>query len=163
MSQTDYSLGYIGGNSPFVFDSFFLGKQTVTTNNALRLGPYVMIGARQIFNLQKENVNERSVVGNTVYATVGPKHLKFTLAYDSLYKITSWGVSFYPTAGETEISYDKARIFRPVTASPNSASTSSSQPNQSTIPALEQPIGNTGFSPFQITDPVNPSLPFNTP
>jgi len=161
MSQTDYSIGRVGGNSPFVFDSFFLGKQTVTTNNALRLGPYVMLGARQIFNIQKENANEKSVVGNMVYATVGPKHLKFTLGYDALYKITSWGVSFYPTAGETEISYDKARIFRPVTATAKQAGTAN--PNPSAIPAMEQQPANGGFSPMQITDPVNQAIPFNTP
>ncbi|MCX5921253.1 MAG: hypothetical protein NTW61_08060 [Candidatus Melainabacteria bacterium] len=155
MSQTDYSVGRIGGNSPFVFDSFFLGKQTVTTNNALRLGPYAMLGARQVFNIQKENVNERSVVGNMVYATVGPKHLKFTLGYDALYKLTYWGLSFYPSAGETEISYDKARIFRPVTA----ATKSSNGNTASTIPAMEEPTNN-GFSPLQITDPVNQPRPF---
>jgi hypothetical protein len=164
MSQTDYSIGHVGGNSPFVFDSFFLGKQTLTTNNALRLGPYVMLGARQIFNLKKETPTEESIVGNVLYATIGPKHLKFTLGYDALYKITSWGVSFYPTAGETEISYDKARIFRPVTGGVNS-STTITTPNPASIPAMNDAAfsQNGGGVPLQITDPINQSIPFNTP
>lgn len=151
MSQTDYSIGHVGGNSPFVFDSFFLGKQTVTTNNALRLGPYVMLGARQVFNIQKENTNERSVVGNMVYATVGPKHFKFTLGYDALYKITYWGVSFYPSTGETEIAYDKARIFRPVTGTTPTTNTQQPDTLFNTAPSamqpliLSDPVNNTGF------------------
>jgi hypothetical protein len=73
-----------------------------------------------------------------------------------LYKITYWGVSFYPSTGETEIAYDKARIFRPVTGTAPTTNTTSPAPQQpdtlfNTTPAamqpliLSDPVNNTGF------------------
>jgi hypothetical protein len=114
MSQTDYAFGSVNGRSPFTFDAYYFGKQVVSTNNALRLGPYVMIGARQVLNLAKTDSNQTLLASNVVYITAGPRHVKLTLGYDAIFKTATFGLSLYPKMGDVEVPFERARLFRPL-------------------------------------------------
>ncbi len=110
MSQVSYNLGAVSGKSPFVFDSFFLGNQTVSLNNAVRLGSHVLLGFRQDFNLSNTNARNDSLVGNTIYLTLGPRNVKFTIGYDSVFRRTNFGISYYPNTSQTEIAFEDAYL-----------------------------------------------------
>ena len=110
MSQVSYSLGAVSGKSPFVFDSFFLGSQTVSLNNAVRLGPYALLGFRQDYNLSNNNARNDSLVGNTIYITAGSRNVKFTIGYDTVFRRTNFGVSYYPNTSQTEIKFEDAYL-----------------------------------------------------
>lgn len=110
MSQVAYNLGAVSGKSPFVFDSFFLGNQTVSLNNAVRLGSYALLGFRQDFNLSNTNARNDSLVGNTIYLTLGPRNVKFTIGYDTVFRRTNFGISYYPNTSQTEIAFEDAYL-----------------------------------------------------
>ena len=110
MSQVSYNLGVVSGKSPFVFDSFFLGNQTVSLNNAIRLGSHVLLGFRQDYNLSNTNARNDALVGNTIYLTLGPRNVKFTLGYDTVFRRTNFGVSYYPNTSQTEIAFEDAYL-----------------------------------------------------
>jgi hypothetical protein len=110
MSQVSYNLGAVSGKSPFVFDSFFLGNQTVSLNNAVRLGSYALLGFRQDFNLSNTNARNDALVGNTIYLTMGPRNVKFTIGYDTIFRRTNFGISYYPNTSQTEIAFENAYL-----------------------------------------------------
>jgi hypothetical protein len=114
MSQAAYKVGAISGRSPFAFDSFFLGKETLSLNNALRLGPYAMIGMRQDFNLSNDNARNESLVGNTIYLSIGSRNLKFMVGYDTIFRITRFGISYYPNTTEAEVEFEDAYVVNAI-------------------------------------------------
>jgi|GEM_PF-2282567 len=111
ISQASYSLAAISGQSPFVFDSFFLGRHSVALNNAIRLGPHVSIGLRQDFNLDRDNARDAAIVGNTVYASVGTRNVKFMIGYDTIFRLTRFGISYYPNTAQAEVEFDDAYLM----------------------------------------------------
>jgi hypothetical protein len=111
MSQITYTFGATSGQSPFVFDSFFLGNQTVTLNNVVRLGPYAMLGLRQDFNLSNNNARNDALVGNNVYISVGSRNLKVLIGYDTVFRRTNFGVSYYPNTTQSEIAFEDAYLY----------------------------------------------------
>lgn len=115
MSQVAYNIGATSGKSPFVFDSFFLGNQTVSLNNAIRIGPYALLGFRQDYNLSNNNARNDALVGNTIYISAGSRNVKFLIGYDTIFKRTQFGVSYYPNTTQAEIAFDDAYLMSAVT------------------------------------------------
>jgi hypothetical protein len=115
MSQVAYNIGANSGKSPFVFDSFFLGNQTVSLNNAIRIGPYALLGFRQDYNLSNNNARNDALVGNTVYISAGSRNVKFLIGYDTIFKRTQFGVSYYPNTTQAEIAFDDGYLMSAVT------------------------------------------------
>jgi hypothetical protein len=47
------------------------------------------------------------------YAMVGPKDVKFNIAYDFIRRRSFFGLNFFPGGGETPIDYERMRIYQP--------------------------------------------------
>lgn len=113
MSQAYLAATRVTGDTPFVFDSYFLGNQSLSWNNALRLNKYITVGARQDFDLSKTNAQDDSIVGNVVYITVGPPDVKLHVGFDVVRQVTYFGLNFYPSSGSNEMKFDEGEIYRP--------------------------------------------------
>ncbi|MFM7390675.1 MAG: hypothetical protein ACKO34_08665 [Vampirovibrionales bacterium] len=114
MAQAFYATGPVSGDSPFVFDSFYQGKETLQTNYTFRLNQFLRMGVMQMYNLRPELANADKLIQNLFYVTAGPKNLKFTLFYDTLFRTTQFGLSYYPSYANTELLFEQANIFRPI-------------------------------------------------
>lgn len=119
LSQAYYAMGAQSGTSPFVFDGFFLGKQSLTLNNALRINKYLTIGARNDLSLLRDNAENTTLVGNMIYASVGPPDLKFTIGFDVIRRLSFFGLNFYPSNGFSNIDFATANVYQPKVADPD--------------------------------------------
>ena len=115
LSQAFYSIGATSGQSPFVFDTYFLGKQALTLNNAIKVNRFLTVGARNDLSLLRDNAQDDLLVGNTVYVSLGPKDVKFNVGFDFIRQRSFFGINFYPGSGTGSVDFDRARIFQPVT------------------------------------------------
>ncbi|MDX2084979.1 MAG: LptA/OstA family protein [Candidatus Melainabacteria bacterium] len=112
-SSIAYLIGETAGSTPFVFDSYYFGRQNLTLNNALRVHKYLTVGTLNSFSLEQDNARSDRVVGNMFYAMVGPRDVKFNIAYDFIRKRSYFGINFFPGSGETPVAYDRMRIYQP--------------------------------------------------
>jgi hypothetical protein len=168
LSQLQYLVGTQIGSTPFVFDRYFLGKQTLVTNNALRLGPYVTVGARLTLNLGQDKASSKLLVGNTLYVTAGPRNFKLTLAYDALFKNTTFGLSYYPSFGDATVPFDRAKVFQPINVGNGYAPVEDpsllapqwpTEATPSTVKPTNKPAKKGAWWPFAAKHPVHHNVP----
>lgn len=112
-SNVRYFSAFAGGDSPFVFDSYYQGRQNLQLVNSFRVSNFLTVGARNDLNLLKDNDKNALMIGNALFAVVGPKEVKFNVAYDFIRKRSYFGINFYPGSGDTKVDYEKLRIFQP--------------------------------------------------
>jgi hypothetical protein len=115
-SQAAYYLGAIGGESPFVFDTYFRGKQSLDLTNAVRVNQFLTLGLNQNLSLQKDNAQKALLVGNQVFALIGPPEVKLNLAFDLIRRRTFFGLNYYPGAKgnkNTTVDFQRLRMFEP--------------------------------------------------
>jgi hypothetical protein len=113
LSQAYLSKASINGETPFVFDGFIYGKESLSLNNALRVNKFLSVGARQDLDLGRDNAKSDLMVGNIVYLTVGPPDVKLNIGFDVIRRTTYFGVNFYPSTGSNAVKFDHGEIFRP--------------------------------------------------
>jgi hypothetical protein len=101
------------GDTPFVFDSYYRGRQNVVLANAFKINPYLTLGLRSNMSLQQDNAKGSLFTGNALYMLAGPKEVKVNLAYDVIRKRSYFGLNFYPGSGSKTLDYEKMRIFQP--------------------------------------------------
>lgn len=103
------------GQTPFVFDTYFAGAQSVSMVNALRLNNYFSVGLSQMMSLKRDNAQEALLVGNQVFVVVGPPEVKLNLAYDFINQRSSFHISYSPGSGRGKqpVDFETLRIFQP--------------------------------------------------
>lgn len=112
-SSIRYFYAARAGETPFVFDSYYQGRQNVTFNNTLRVNDFLTVGMRSSVSLLKDNARNSLFTGNALYMLVGPKEVKMNLAYDVVRKRSYFGLNFYPGQGSQNVDFDKMRVFQP--------------------------------------------------
>lgn len=113
-SSMKYFLSGTAGETPFVFDTYYRGRQNLVLTNALRVNNFLTIGTQNNLNLNRDNDQNALAVGNALFLTVGPKSVKFNLAYDFIRKRSYFGLNFYPGSGANAIDFDTLKMFQPV-------------------------------------------------
>lgn len=107
--QYDYAL--LGGESPFIFDTYYKGRNSVQLRTAFDINEYLTVGTRTDLSLERDNARNALLTGNRLYMLVGPQSIKFNIAYDVIRQRSYFGVNFYPGQGDKPIYYDRLRIF----------------------------------------------------
>lgn len=113
LSNVNYFYAFTGGDTPFVFDSYYRGSQNVVWQNAVKLNRFMTLGLRQDINLRRENARGDLLTGNQVFMVLGPKDVKFNVAFDLIRKRSYFGVNFMPGEGARAVDFEKARVFQP--------------------------------------------------
>jgi hypothetical protein len=108
-----YYYAATAGDTPFVFDSYYRGRQNLVWSNQVKINNYLSLGLRSDMNLTRDNSQNALLTGNAVYMLVGPKEFKLNLAYDVVRKRSYFGLHFYPGSESRGVEYDKMRIFQP--------------------------------------------------
>lgn len=112
-SQVRYLYGVTSGNTPFVFDSFYRGRNSIETINAIDLGKNVTIGATHSFNLDQNNARGDLIVDEKVFISVGNKAMRFALAFDIIQQRTFFGITLNPDGGQMIMDFDNFNIYQP--------------------------------------------------
>ena len=108
-----YMHAFSAGKSPFIFDSYYLGRKSMNINNSVRINDFLSVGAWHILSLDKDNSRNALFTGNALYALAGPKNVKFNVAYDFVRKRSYFGINFYPSGKETAIDFDELNMISP--------------------------------------------------
>ncbi len=112
-SSLQYFLAATAGDSPFIFDSYYRGRQNLVWSNAFAVNKYLTLGMRSNMSLNRDNDQGALFTGNQLFMMVGPKEVKVNLAYDVIRKRSYFGLNFYPGNDARPIDFEKMRIFQP--------------------------------------------------
>ncbi len=112
-SQTRYLYGTVFGESPFVFDTYFRGRNYVQTVNSIDLGKYLTLGTFLGFNLNRDNARNDLLVDNRVFLSTGSKNVKFSLAFDLIQKRTFFGIMINPESSQIVMDFNTLNLFQP--------------------------------------------------
>jgi lipopolysaccharide export system protein LptA len=100
--EIDYLFAAIGGESPFIFDQFIDGSQSVIFDGDYRVNKWFSVGT-----LLTYNINRDSFVRNEMRAEIGSQDFKIRLAYDTIRNQVNFG--FNVLFGEPT-SFDTLRV-----------------------------------------------------
>ena len=113
-SQLQYFLAATGGETPFIFDSYYRGRQNLQMQNAFKVNDYLTLGLNNGISLERDNSQGSLFTDNQVFMMVGPKTVKLNLAFDVIRRRTSFGVNFFPGNGDAKaVDFDRLKIFQP--------------------------------------------------
>ncbi len=110
-SQISYRYGVEAGESPFVFDTFFQGRNNIQTINTIDLGKFVNIGAVHGFNLDEDNARNSLLIDQRLFMTVGSKALRLTVGVDLIQKRSFFGITINPQGGQIATDYSNLNIY----------------------------------------------------
>lgn len=134
-TQLRYFYAQEVGETPFVFDTYYRGRNNFQTINTLDLGKHVTIGALHSFNLNQDNARNDLLVDQKFFVTTGSKNLKFTLAYDIVQKRSYFGITLNPDGGDVVMNFDTMNMMQPgYDANTNPIPTSVVAPKHTTQP-----------------------------
>lgn len=101
------------GDSPFVFDTYFRGRNSLMTRNQFRVNDFLTVGMRHRISLQQDNAQNALFTDNAFFVLFGPEDVKFNLAYDFIRRRSFFGISFLPGKSHRDIHYEKMNIHQP--------------------------------------------------
>jgi hypothetical protein len=112
-SQVRYTYSQVTGKSPFVFDSYYRGRNNLQTINSLDLGKFITVGATNSLSLNRDNAKDALLVDQKLFLSIGPKNLKFSMAFDTIQKRSFFGITINPQDGDVKADFDSLNIYEP--------------------------------------------------
>ena len=106
-SRIGYTLNGIHGDSPFRFDQYRYGRQTVYLNEKFNFGKLFAIGYRANITPNKDNYKNEMMTESAFYAVVGPEDLKLSLGYDFIRDIAHFEFLFLLGTKSSKIDFEK--------------------------------------------------------
>lgn len=113
LNQVTYLYGQTTGRTPFVFDSYYSGQNSLNLINSLDLGKYVTVGATHSLNLNRDNARRDLVVDQKIFLSFGPRHLRFSLAFDIIQRRSYFGIMLNPEGGQLVMDFDTLTMYQP--------------------------------------------------
>ena len=107
------------GDTPFVFDDYYQGKQSIRLSTAYRVNRFVTVGTRSNISLLKDNARGDLLTQNALFLLVGPRDIKLNVAYDVIRQRSYFGFNFYPGSRDRTVDFDTMRVFQPAAYAPS--------------------------------------------
>ncbi|MDH4379064.1 MAG: hypothetical protein QE263_04065 [Vampirovibrionales bacterium] len=108
-----YFYGVELGDSPFVFDRYIAGRNSVQTDNMVFINKYLSLGMRTQFSLASDNARSDLVTSNFMYALFGPEDVKFNIAYDVIRQRSFFGINIMQGKAHKTLHYERMDIYQP--------------------------------------------------
>ncbi len=112
-SNITYTFGGIHGKSPYSFDEYRYGRQTVMFDESLILNKYISVGYRGTLSPLKDNSAGDILTENRFYAVVGPEDIKVAFSYDALRQNMNFNFLFLLGADNLDLRYEKLTVDNP--------------------------------------------------
>ncbi len=112
-NQFRYMYTTTAGASPFVFDTYYFGRNSFTTVNSIDLTKYVTVGAMNILSLSRDNAKNALLVDQQVFISIGSKNIRFSLAFDTIQKRSFFGVILNPQGGNVMMDFNHMNVYQP--------------------------------------------------
>jgi len=128
-----YFYAFTSGDSPFIFDQYYRGRNNVQSVNQVRVNKYLTLGLRSNMALEKDNAQGALFTGNAFFMLVGPEDVKFNIAYDFVRQRSYFGLNIMPGGKRKTLHYDRLQMYQPTDyglMSQNTAATANPLANQ---------------------------------
>ncbi len=112
-SYVRYFYAASAGESPFVFDTYYRGRNSVLSVNQVRINKYVTMGMRTNVSLARDNATSSLFTGNSIFLLLGPDDVKLNLAYDFIRQRSFFGINYIPGNERKTLHYDRMKIYQP--------------------------------------------------
>lgn len=109
-ARIGYRLAGIHGDSPFLWDRFYYGKQTLNFGTEYKFNDRVSFGYSNVLALNKDNWDNRLFAENKIYTKIGPDDFKFCFAYDTVRRRTMMGLNLLVGSEKSDIEFEKFKI-----------------------------------------------------
>lgn len=112
-SNITYTLGGVHGKSPYAFDEYRYGRQTVSFDESLILNRFLSVGYRGTLTPLKDNNAKDVLTENRFYAVAGPEDFKVAFSYDTIRQNMHFDFLFLLGSDNLELKYDKLTVENP--------------------------------------------------
>lgn len=112
-TQLRYYYTQTAGETPFVFDSYFRGRNNIQSINSIDLGKYFTIGAVHGFAVNRDNARGDLLVDRRFFISAGSQSLRFSVAVDVINKRSYFGITLNPEGGSATMDFDTLNIYQP--------------------------------------------------
>jgi len=102
-----YTLSGTHGHSPFLFDEYRYGKQTIMLNEKFSFNDKFAFGFRLFVTPMRDNYNDKLFTETRVYAIFGPKDSKMALSYDFVRDVAHLDFMFLLGSDNAVINFEK--------------------------------------------------------
>lgn len=133
-STISYTLGGVHGKSPYYFDEYRYGKQTISFDESLILSKYLSLGYRGTLTPLKDNSQKDMITENRLYAVVGPEDFKMALSYDTIRQNMHFDFLFLLGSDNLDMKYDTLTVQNPDKLGKKQRRQSDKDLNKITIP-----------------------------
>ncbi len=113
-SYNRYFYAATAGETPFVFDTYYRGRNSALSVNQYRINKYVTVGLRSRMSLSRDNSKGALFTGSSLFLLVGPEDVKLNLAYDFVRQRSFFGINYIPGNRRKTIHYDTMKIHQPI-------------------------------------------------
>lgn len=112
-SNITYTLGGVHGHSPYSFDEYRYGRQTIMFDESLILNKYLSVGYRGIISPLEDNRAKDILTENRFYAIAGPEDIKIAFSYDAIRQNMNFNFLFLIGAENLDLRYEKLTVNNP--------------------------------------------------
>ncbi|MDO5438367.1 MAG: hypothetical protein Q4F80_09240, partial [bacterium] len=109
-SNITYTLGGVHGKSPYAFDEYRYGRQTVSFDESLILNRFLSVGYRGTLTPLKDNNDSDVLTENRFYAVAGPEDFKIAFSYDTIRQNMHFDFLFLLGSDNLDLRYEKMTV-----------------------------------------------------
>ncbi|MCD8024715.1 MAG: LPS export ABC transporter periplasmic protein LptC [Candidatus Gastranaerophilales bacterium] len=108
-----YTVGGVHGQTPYRFDEYRYGRQSVMFDESLILNRFISVGYRGTLTPLKDNRKKDVLTENRLYAVVGPEDIKIAFSYDTIRQNMHFDFLFLLGSDNLDLQYEKMSILDP--------------------------------------------------
>lgn len=112
-SAIAYTMGGVHGKSPYMFDEYRYGRQTISFDESLICNRFLSLGYRGTLSPLKDNYDRDILTENRFYAIAGPEDVKIAFSYDTIRQNMYFDFLFLLGTDNLDMKYDKMIINNP--------------------------------------------------
>ena len=112
-SRIMYTVGGVHGHTPYYFDEYRYGRQTISFDESLIINRFLSVGYRGTLTPLKDNRKGDLVTENRIYAVVGPEDFKIAFSYDTIRQNMHFDFLFLLGSDNLDLRYEKLNIENP--------------------------------------------------
>lgn len=133
-SSIQYTMGGVHGKSPYRFDEYRYGKQTINFDESLIVNRFLSLGYRGTITPLKDNYDKDILTENRIYVVAGPEDFKIAFSYDTIRQNMHFDFLMLLGSDNLDLRYEKMTINDPDKLGQKQQKVTDKELNKITVP-----------------------------
>ena len=133
-SSIQYTMGGVHGKSPYRFDEYRYGKQTINFDESLIVNRFLSLGYRGTITPLKDNYDKDILTENRFYVVAGPEDFKIAFSYDTIRQNMHFDFLMLLGSDNLDLRYEKMTINDPDKLGQKQQKVTDKELNKITVP-----------------------------